>query len=268
METMRVLTPEDVPALMRLKEAAGWNQTEEDWLRLLRLQPDGCFGCVVDDTLAASATVINYGDKLSWIGMVLTLPEFRGQGLARKMMARAVEFAGGRRIELDASDSGKPLYESMGFVAECAIERWVRIGGPSPKTPQFPRAVSRWMKQTDAEAAQADRTALLAELAASGFTELRERGWAFGRPGSNAFYFGPAIADNAATAQQLGSWCTSLHGGEAIAWDLFPDNGMVKQIAVENGFSPARRLTRMVLGKFPVRLPDPKRLAIAGFEYG
>jgi hypothetical protein len=28
---------------MRLKESAGWNQTEADWLRLLSLERRGCF---------------------------------------------------------------------------------------------------------------------------------------------------------------------------------------------------------------------------------
>ena len=40
---IRLLGAGDLPAAMRLKEAAGWNQTEEDWLRLLRLEPRGCF---------------------------------------------------------------------------------------------------------------------------------------------------------------------------------------------------------------------------------
>ena len=32
---IRLLFESDIPAAMQLKEAAGWNQTEDDWRRLL-----------------------------------------------------------------------------------------------------------------------------------------------------------------------------------------------------------------------------------------
>src|SRR4051794_33231462 len=40
---IRHMTLADVPLGMRLKTAAGWNQVEADWLRMLALEPDGCF---------------------------------------------------------------------------------------------------------------------------------------------------------------------------------------------------------------------------------
>jgi hypothetical protein len=39
--SIRLLFESDIPAAMRLKEAAGWNQTEDDWRRLLLLEPNG-----------------------------------------------------------------------------------------------------------------------------------------------------------------------------------------------------------------------------------
>jgi hypothetical protein len=33
----------DIPAGMRLKAIAGWNQTEVDWRLLLAAHPTGCF---------------------------------------------------------------------------------------------------------------------------------------------------------------------------------------------------------------------------------
>ena len=49
---IRLLGESDIPAAMQLKEAAGWNQTEEDWRRLLMLEPDGCFGAIKDGQLS------------------------------------------------------------------------------------------------------------------------------------------------------------------------------------------------------------------------
>ena len=38
---IRLLQLSDIPAAMRLKEAAGWNQTELDWTNLLATEPEG-----------------------------------------------------------------------------------------------------------------------------------------------------------------------------------------------------------------------------------
>ena len=51
---------------------------------------------------------------------VYTKPAYRSRGLARRLMNQIVEWARDRGIEvlvLNASDEGRPLYESMGFHA-------------------------------------------------------------------------------------------------------------------------------------------------------
>ena len=42
LEIRRMVVP-DIPAGMRLRELAGWNQTEQDWRRFLEFEPEGCF---------------------------------------------------------------------------------------------------------------------------------------------------------------------------------------------------------------------------------
>src|SRR5579871_2533909 len=108
----RLLHSNDLPGAMRLQSAAGWNQTEQDWQRVLDLAPDGCFGIDVDGALAATTTAVCYGEELAWIGMVLTLPEFRRRGLARQLLEHALAYLQDRRvrcIKLDATDMGRPL---------------------------------------------------------------------------------------------------------------------------------------------------------------
>jgi len=122
---------------MRLKEAAHWNQTEQDWERLLALEPQGCFGLVQDCVLAASATALAYSTDLVWIGMVLTLPEYRKRGFGRSLLARTIEFSESRGIAkaaLDATDMEFPLYQSFGFATESIVERWERPASVAPAT--------------------------------------------------------------------------------------------------------------------------------------
>src|ERR1700694_4643986 len=114
---------------MRLKEAAGWNQTPGDWRNVMTLAPDGCFGMDCDGALRATATAVCYGRELAWIGMVLTDPAFRGRGLARNLMEHALDYLRGRGVgwvKLDATDMGHVLYERLGVRGGSGIERRCR----------------------------------------------------------------------------------------------------------------------------------------------
>ena len=109
-------------------EQAGWNQTAEDWRMLIDLAPESCLAIEMDSELAATTTLLCYGTRLAWVGMVLTKIKFRGQGLARRLLSEALKLAGQMNIEtvkLDATDQGRPLYEKLGFRCEQPVERWV-----------------------------------------------------------------------------------------------------------------------------------------------
>ena len=64
---IRLLEVRDLAGAMRLKESAGWNQTAADWRRLLELAPEGCFAVELDGVIAATATVVTYGQDLAWM---------------------------------------------------------------------------------------------------------------------------------------------------------------------------------------------------------
>ena len=44
MRRVRLLELADVPAACDLAASAGWNQTLDDWERMIKLEPSGCFG--------------------------------------------------------------------------------------------------------------------------------------------------------------------------------------------------------------------------------
>src|SRR5262249_1736529 len=119
-----------------LSDAAGWNQTKQDWHRLGALEPEGCFGVEVDGGIVATTTVTCYGRSLAWIGMVVTRPDYRRMGFARRLMTHALDYCERRGIDwikLDATDFGRPLYAALGFRDECILERWARPGsGTTP----------------------------------------------------------------------------------------------------------------------------------------
>jgi GNAT superfamily N-acetyltransferase len=56
--------------------------------------------------------------KTAYIGNMYTVPEFRKQGIATKLLALVIEEAkerGCERILLNTTDMGRPLYEKFGF---------------------------------------------------------------------------------------------------------------------------------------------------------
>ncbi len=275
------LAPQDAPAAMRLSTAAGWNQTECDWRRIMELEPEGCFGLVADDELVATATTTCYGRELAWIGMVLTDPAYRGRGYARKLMEHSLEYLQERRVawvKLDATDMGRPLYEHLGFADETRIERWKLSEapasvGPSGLRPGFGQAPEEFRLDPalDREAFGADRAALIEKL--SGIEAASSGGgYALGRPGRVAQFFGPCVARNPEDAQRLLGWFLSRHPGEAVYWDLLPENREARRIAEEFAFERQRQLVRMAMRGHGEPAPfahnDCCVYAIAGFEYG
>ena len=116
---------------MRLKTAAGWNQTDADWKLLLELSRGGSFAAIVDKTVVGTVTLAEYEGTVfghvGWIGMVLVNPDFRRRGIATSLMKYATSTAQDFDvIGLDATPQGRPVYERLGFETIGIITRWER----------------------------------------------------------------------------------------------------------------------------------------------
>jgi GNAT superfamily N-acetyltransferase len=267
----------DIPAAMRLKEAAGWNQTEEDWRRLLALAPDSCFGIECEGTLAATVTAICYSGELGWIGMVLTASEFRHRGFARALMRHTLDHLRSRGIswvKLDATDMGARIYADFDFRFEFYVERWFRPAEASP----LPRneVCEQPLEIAPIEALDVfgiSRARLLdALLRSCGGTFLDRAGFAMWRPGSFAHHFGPCVAFDARSAERLLRCALHANAGRPLVWDLAPENAAALRLAAQYGFQHSRTLSRMACALDPGAQPvHPKMnsiFALAGFEYG
>jgi ribosomal protein S18 acetylase RimI-like enzyme len=259
---------------MELSRLAGWNQAREDWEMMLRLDPLGCFVIEADDRIAATTTLLCYGNRLAWIGMVLTRPEYRRKGFARRLMESALKRAEELKIEsikLDATPQGQPLYEKLGFKTEQIVERWFHDGNrpdlsiePTASSPQYSPPYSLEM---DMEAFGADRSTLLQILALRNSPHTIEEAYCFSRNGTRARYLGPSVAQTAKAAGLVIEHTLQAPSESGWFWDLLSTNKNAVRLAEELGFAPQRRLERMVLGS---RVPknDGMVYAIAGFELG
>ena len=265
---LRRMRAEDSAAATLLSAQAGWNQTEEDWRTLLELSPEGCLAIEVDGVLAATTTLLCYGRRLAWIGMVLTKPEYQRHGFARRLLARTLEDAdtmGIATIKLDATDQGQPLYESLGFRREQQIERWSRPGGNGPLPITRASVVEAW-RDLDSLVFGTDRSRLLKRLAQINSPKSISQSYLFTRTGRVTAYLGPCVSEDPETARQLIEECVRSTSC-AWSWDLFPRNQHAVALARDLGFSPKRHLVRMARGK-ELREKEDAIYAIAGFELG
>jgi GNAT superfamily N-acetyltransferase len=276
------MKPSDIPSAMELSAIANWNQTPEDWNRVMQLFAEGC-RCIEDaGKIVATTSLLPYGRQLAWIGMVLTRPEYRRHGLARRLMEDAIvaaERSGIRTLKLDATDEGRPLYESLGFVVENSVERWgrdygefVAAKGGAVKERSRNEQLPGHLFALDMEAFGTERKELLEALSAVGRCSVTENGYAFSRSGRVAQYLGPCVASFEADARQLIAAHLQVEENEEREshdwyWDLLPANAEAVRCATELGFTRRRVLWRMRRGE-AIENNDAMVYAIAGFELG
>lgn len=279
--TLRNLAAEDLAFADELRSIVGWNQTINDWRMLLELQPTGCFLAEWEGKPVGTVTTTTYSNELAWIGMMLVHPTYRGRGIGKALMNTAIEFLKGSGvgcIGLDATPAGKDLYLKLGFKDEWSITRWSRSTRPTgviqPSHSETP-VNNDWISKNsdlDIKAFGVSRAALLlrlATLATASVVVRDEQGLAafgFIRPGSNASYLGPVVAQNAVTAQ--GVIEQVITRAEAVIWDIPDPNEHARAWAANHGFKPVRSLARMILGTRSRPANPLQQCALAGPELG
>jgi GNAT superfamily N-acetyltransferase len=265
MISIRTMTAADLELGMRLKEQAGWNQTQADWERFLALQPDGCFVAEFQGQAAGTAVACLF-HSVAWVAMVLVEERMRGQGIGGALLRHALAFAenrGATSIRLDATPAGRPLYEKLGFQPQYALQRFAGSLQPpaDESAPSRPISVRQAMPvdyprllELDRRATQLDRRKFLlrwfAERPTSVFKAEADgalRGYLATRAGSAAVQLGPCIADAQAGAQLLAHACQKLAGEQAFI-DLPVEREDAAQLVSGAGLAPQRSLLRMCRG--------------------
>jgi GNAT superfamily N-acetyltransferase len=277
---IRLLGESDLPAAMRLKELAHWNQTESDWRRLIKLEPDGCFCATDNGEVVATTTTTSYGRELAWIGMVLVDPEYRRRGVATLLMDVAVQYLtrkGLETIKLDATPDGRMVYENLGFSEVSLVERWEVLSTRAKTDVSKPAHATRSeLLAMDRHQFGADRTTLLDQLIEDACLKPRFVmnddgrliGYGLARSGSEATYLGPILAEQPSAAASLLDDMLSQLSPQRIYVDLNTTFERGRKLLQDRGFAKQRDLVRMCYGKDKQAGSSPAILAIAGPEIG
>lgn len=248
---IRKLIAADLSFAQTVRELAGWNQTDRDWLRFIEHEPDGCFLAEWEGRPAGTVTTTAYGTDLAWIGMMLVHPDFRRRGIATVLMQRAIDYLqakGVRCIKLDATPDGEPVYARLGFQAEWRLNRWEKECVASGEVAGEGSSIEE-LSATDIVAFGTDRMSWLKKLERdSRWVRVRSDGFGMAREGKRANYVGPIMAHDPMVGCEI---ARELIGGleGRTFWDIPCENEACVALAKELGFAPVRDLLRMWLGE-------------------
>jgi GNAT superfamily N-acetyltransferase len=271
---IRQMSTNDLPLCGELVRQAGWNQTDQDWRRAIKLAPDGCFVAEIDQTGVATTTTCCF-EGVGWIAMVLVDKKHRGTGIAQSLVRHAIlhlENRGIQSIRLDATAMGQGLYEKLGFKAEYDVVRYVGIGKLTlnfaqngslpcvyPKDPVFNE-----MTTLDRNITGTNRRAFISNLIENDNTSFyhqsneqgRVIGYAGSRKGTYAAQLGPAVALTSNVGQTLLNRLLTDFAGQKCYIDIPVPNVSAIKWAEANDFTEQRRFVRMYRGEPITDLPE------------
>ena len=272
----------DIPAGMRLKKIAGWNQEQADWEMILGAAgPEDCIVTVRGGRVVGTTTALSYGRGCTWIGMVLVDPEFRRLGIATRMLGRIMHRVGScEAVRLDATPAGRAVYRREGFAADWDLERLTcrclpAVDAPDEKITSITEPDIAEVVELDREVFGYDRVPVL--------RQLRERsedcawkierggrvhGFCLGRPGTGYHQLGPVVAPTSEEAITLIQAAMQGLRGRSVVLDVPHARTGLTEWLSDQGFIAQRTLTRMTLGGQLETSPHPHYFAIAGPELG
>jgi GNAT superfamily N-acetyltransferase len=280
---LRPIKPEDISNCKLLSDAEGWNQTEKDWKLLVSNSQNVCLLAETEHKIIGTATAMNYSGEVAWIGMVLVEKSYRGRGIGKMLLSNLLnQLKSFKSVKLDATPSGQPLYEKLGFKNEYLIHRMTTYSMENAQpflssiTPE-PVLISDIPEITalDASVFGAERASLVKSL----INENPENSWyikrngrinafALGRQGRKYHQIGPVFANSLIEAVILISQTLLKLAGKPLVVDV-PTNKVELINGLNSiGFVRQRDFVRMYLNENLCPGKPENQFLICGAEFG
>lgn len=266
----RIERNDDPRLALTLDPSRPYFPAEGELERRASYDPQGHYRAMVGGQVAGVASVVVWQGGLAWVYGMVVAPPHRGKGIGRALLRHAIEDAesrGARAIGLDATDAGRPLYESEGFRPVGIARRWQRAPGSEPRAIDGERTVSVYpisacevmdIWSFDGPRFGANRVPLLA----SSMARYPERTFvAFDRASgkvrgvvfSQERWIGPLVADDDEAAARL--LLAAERAGAPARAIAAPTQGRVEEILGAQGYEvEGFACTRMARGVLPGRL--------------
>ena len=280
---LRSMHLHEIGNCMLLSDAEGWNQTENDWKRLVENPQNSCLIAVYEHRIVGTAIAMNYANEVAWIGMVLVDKAYRGRGISKMLfsdlLSRHKTF---RSVKLDATPAGQSIYEKYGFKDEYIICRMTNPAlenfqpEESGVTPE-PILLSDIPEVTvlDASIFGVERVYLLKSL----IKDNPDKAWlikrngritafALGRQGKKYHQIGPVYASSTIEAMTLISHALVNLVSQPVVIDIPSDKKELVQWLNSLGFTSQRQFVRMYWQTNRCPGKTENQFLICGPEFG
>ncbi|MGS4944047.1 GNAT family N-acetyltransferase [Meridianimarinicoccus sp. RP-17] len=114
--SLRPMRADELPAILDWAAAEGWNPGDDDAPAFFAADPDGFFVADAGGGPVAAISVVNHDPAMAFLGLYIVDPNWRGQGIGRRLWDHALAHAGGRTVGLDGVPAQQPNYAKSGFV--------------------------------------------------------------------------------------------------------------------------------------------------------
>jgi len=268
--------------LVKWAEEEGWNPGPHDADVYWATDPDGFYGYFYNGNLIAGGSIVSYNNEFGFMGFFIVKPEYRSNGLGRKLwyqrrdtlLARLNE---GSSIGMDGVVDVQPFYEKGGFKIAFRDERHERVGEKHEVHNNItsildediksileydkecfgfsrPKFLEPWLKLEDGKTFKYVEDGTL-------------KGFAFVRRANTGYKICPLFADDKNIAEELYKACLNSVVGEKLYLDIPMVNKSALNLAKKYKTTYIFECARMYYGKAP-KVKINKVFGITTFELG
>ena len=256
---IKVMTEKDIPFAVSMTDAEKWGYTAEDFKRLIKIEPEGCFLACENGAEIGIVTSTSYEDY-GFIGSLIVKNDYRGRNTGEMLMHRAMDHLhhkGVATVELDGVIPALSLYRRLGFKDKYLSLRLKREPykdneqAKAKETVFLPDDITRY----DSAATGLSRGRLLSSyetefnriLFTAGNYKLG--GYALLRPrAGDTLAIGPLVADSDEMAGVIVKDIVKYHGHRSIVIGVPAHRQEFAAHLLRRGFKYTQPSVRMYLG--------------------
>jgi ribosomal protein S18 acetylase RimI-like enzyme len=280
--TIQKISKQDLKTLIGWASQEGWNPGKFDIDVFWNTDPDGFYGCKINDQLIAGGAIVSYDGAFGFMGLFIVHNQYRRNGIGNKLWHKRKNILVSRlkenaSIGMDGILAMQTYYQRGGFEILFRDERYEIIGKEYLLSEnvsnieaadlnsilqfdeihfgcQRARFLKQWLMMPESKAIKFIHNEVVA-------------GYAVIRKAEKGYRVGPLFAQNDTVAEELLKSCLSYAGNNAVFLDIPTSNeGALNLVRKYNG-NYIFECARMYYGKAPV-IPINNIYGITSFELG